>query len=80
MDLEGLAALVSAIAALITATTGGALAVYGARRASRRESPAAARRVAEAIVAAAEDGEITPEEWADVLKQQQARPEEGDNE
>lgn len=77
-----LATLLTAIGGLITAATGAVALGWGISRTLRRERPAAARRGAEAfadaLVTAAEDGQVTPEEWADALKHVRPPDPEGD--
>jgi len=67
-----LATLLTAIGGLLTAATGAVALGWGIARTLRRERPAAARRGAEAfgeaLITAAEDGVVTPEELADALK------------
>lgn len=60
--MSDIASLLTAIAGLITALCGGIALVVTAFRTSRRERPRAARRLAEQLAEAAEDGVITTEE------------------
>lgn len=75
-----IAALLTAIGGLVTAATGAVALGWGIARTLRRERPAAARRgaeaFAEALVTAAEDGEVTPEELAEALKHVRPEPDE----
>lgn len=66
--METLAPLLTAIGGLITAAAGAFVLVWNTVRASKRERPAAAREVAEALAEAAADGEITPEELTEALQ------------
>jgi hypothetical protein len=65
--VDDLASLLTAIGGLVTAVAGAFALVWTTVRTSRRERPAAVRRAAEELAAAAEDGEITPDEIAAAL-------------
>lgn len=62
-----IATLLTAIGGLITALAGAYALVYNTVRMSRTERPAAAKGMARELAAAAEDGEITPDELAAIL-------------
>ncbi|ATE56136.1 hypothetical protein LV78_006582 [Actinosynnema pretiosum] len=66
--MQDLATLLTAIAGLVTALGGAFALVVSTLRVSRRERPAAARRVAEALAKAADDGEITADKLAEALE------------
>lgn len=78
MDFEGLASLVSATTGLIGGLAAAFVLVWNAVRTSRRERPAAARRGAEELIAelaaAAADGNLTPEELADLVNRPGEQP------
>lgn len=63
-----LATLLTAIGGLVTALGGAAAVIITALRTSRRERNRAADTVLDELHAAAEDGRITPEELAAILR------------
>ncbi|MGW4114831.1 hypothetical protein ACWEFJ_28485 [Actinosynnema sp. NPDC004786] len=71
--MEHVAALLDSVGGLVLAVTGLLAVISGWRRTQRRERPAAAQagaeRVAKALAEAAADGELTPDEIAEALKQ-----------
>lgn len=68
-----LASLLTAIGGLVTALGGTFALVWTTVRTSRRERPDAARRAIEELAASAADGEITPDEIADILRSRDER-------
>lgn len=76
-DPDSLAALITALAGLVTAIGGAFALVWTTVRTSKRERPAAARGAAEELAAAAADGELTQDEIDAVL--QRYRRQEGDD-
>lgn len=67
--MNDVASLVTAIGGLITAASGAFVLVWTTVRGSKQERQTAAERAVEGLAAAAEDGEITADELADVLKE-----------
>lgn len=66
-----LAALLTAIGGLVSALTGLGAFIWGTVRRAQRERPVAeagARKFAESLARAAEDGELTPQEITDALR------------
>lgn len=73
--MSDVATLLTAVGGLITALTGSFVLIWNTVRMSRKERPRAARKAIAALVEAAEDGLITPEELAaarDQLEEQEA--------
>lgn len=64
--MDDLAQLLTAIAGLVTAIAGAVALVITTVRTSRRERPAAARQLLARLAEAAKDGDITPEELAEI--------------
>jgi tellurite resistance protein len=62
------ATLLTAIASLVTALGGAVALVISAVRTSRRERAGAAEEVAAEILAAAADGELSPEELREIRR------------
>ena len=67
--MSDLATLLGAIASLVTALGGASAGIILALRTSRKERPAAAEQAAELLLDAAADGEISPDELAQLRKQ-----------
>ena len=67
--MSDLATLLGAIASLVTALGGASAGIILALRTSRKERPAAAEQAAELLLEAAADGEISPDELAQLRKQ-----------
>mgnify|MGYP001107133560 CR=1 FL=1 len=66
--MSDLATLLTAIGGLVTSLCGGAALLISAVRSSRRERPQAARSVADQLIEAAADGELTPDEIQGILR------------
>lgn len=66
--MNDLATLLTAVGGLVTALAGAFALVWNTVRLSKRERPATARRVVEVLAAAAEDGEITADELAELAE------------
>ncbi|SES20821.1 hypothetical protein [Lentzea albida] len=63
------ATLLQAVGGLITAAAGAFVLVWTTVRSSKKERKDAAERAIEKLAVASEDGDITPDELADVLKE-----------
>lgn len=68
--MSELASLLTAIGGLITAIGGPIVAIYLSSRTSRRERTSTADNVLDKLRAAAEDGAVTPEELAAILRKE----------
>lgn len=72
MSVSDIAQLLIAIGGMVTAICGGVAGIITAIRTSGRERPKAASkgasRFAKELAAAADDGELTPEEITDALR------------
>lgn len=66
--MNDVATLLTAVGGLTTALAGAFALVWNTVRLSKRERPDTARRVVEVLAAAAEDGEITADELAQLAE------------